>query len=708
MPSWRPARPAHVLIRIRAKGQSLASPLVHSTATCLAATWLAFLLNASPASAQSVDYSGFEQLFGEPVTTSATGKPQRISEVPANMEIITADDIRRSGADNIPDILQFVAGISVRRYGFAAVDVGIRGYNETSNPRLLVLLNGQQVYLDDLGRTQWYTLPVTLEEIRQIEIVKGPNTALFGFNAVSGVINIITYDPSQESLNSATLRAGTQGYTSLSAMGTGRIADIGGIRVAADGFRAQEYAATDVSSGDLPYRKSPQRAAFNLDARVQAASNVQVFASAAAVDTRIWEATSSPYYGTNSERTNWARLGMAADTRFGLLSFSAYRNELLYVFNGASEWENINDTVIVVEASDLVKLGTDHTIRIGLDYRNNAATSDAVIAGKVGYQVYSASTMWDWQITPTLSLTNAGRFDHFTLNQHGYVVPDVGYSSSAYNNRTIDQPSFNSGLVWKVTDLDTLRLLAARGLQLPSIYDLGLQDRQPPGPDGQSYLFLGNPNVNAASINNVEVDWDRSMPAWQSTIRTAVFAQRTDNILINPYETTPSGDGVLLGGVEEQRAVAQNVGDSSAVGTEIELRGHSPAGFRWNASYSFISITDHLTINRNGIYSPQNFQQGTPTNAVVLGGGYTYEKWEFDVQTRWQSWFVDYRANPNDVTLLPVKVNDYFLADARVGYKVSDNITLALSALQFNASSLQVSAGPPIQRRVFLSLTIHL
>jgi outer membrane receptor for ferrienterochelin and colicin len=145
MPSWLPVRLARVLVCSRAKGRSLASPLATSrTATRLAATWLAFLLNGSPGSAQSVDYAGFEQLFGEPVTTSATGKPQRISEVPANMEIITADDIRRSGADNIPDILQFVAGISVRRYGFAAADVGIRGYNETSNPRLLVLLNASR------------------------------------------------------------------------------------------------------------------------------------------------------------------------------------------------------------------------------------------------------------------------------------------------------------------------------------------------------------------------------------------------------------------------------------------------------------------------------------------------------------------------------------------------------------------------------------
>ena len=370
---------------------------IASFRAALIAAAVACAAGSGPVAAQSIDYAGFEALFGEPVTTSATGKPQRISEVPANMEIITADDIRRSGADNIADILQFVTGINVRRYGFAAVDVGIRGYNETSNPRLLVLLNGQQVYLDDLGRTQWYTLPVILEEIRQIEIVKGPNTALFGFNAVSGVINIITYDPLQESVNVATLRAGTQGFISLSAVGTGRINDVGGIRVSADGFRANEYDPANVAAGDLPFRASPQRGSFSLDARVQTTPNVQMYGSLAVVDTRIWEATASPYYGTDYERTNWARVGLTADTSIGLLGFNVYRNELLYVFKGASEQENINDTVIVVQASDLLKFGADHTIRFGLDYRNNSASSDSVLAGKISYDVYSGDAMWDWQ-----------------------------------------------------------------------------------------------------------------------------------------------------------------------------------------------------------------------------------------------------------------------------------------------------------------------
>jgi outer membrane receptor for ferrienterochelin and colicins len=673
----------------------------------LTATCLVVLLDRSPVSAQSVDYSDFEQLLGEPVTTSATGKPQRMSEVPANMEIITADDIRRSGADNIPDILEFVAGIDVRRYGFAAADVGIRGYNEASNPRLLVLVNGQQVYLDDVGRTQWYTLPVTLEEIRQIEIVKGPNTALFGFNAVSGVINIITYDPMVESVNTVTARGGTQDYSALSATGTGRIADVGGLRLSADGFRAQEFAPAELTPADLAFRQSPQRNAFDFDARAQASSNVEVFFSGALVQTRTWEPTAYPLYETDYQRTNWFRAGLSADTSIGLLGFSVYRNELLSTYSNAAEYVDVSDAVIVAQVNDLVKLNPYHTIRVELDYRNNTASS-TVVGGKVGYDVYSAGAMWDWQITPSLSLTNAVRYDHFMLNQNGSLFPTIGFTSSDFNNATIDAPSLNSGLVWKANTADTFRFLVAHGSQLPSIFDLGIQYRTPATPETPSIVYLGNPGLRPSSVNNVEFDWDHALHALGSTFRAAFFAQRTDNVISSPYDATPGFDGMFLGGLPELRSVASNVGYSTAVGTELGIKGHSPSGFRWNASYSFISITDHLAINQGGIFSPQNYAQGTPTDVLVLGGGYTYQRWEFDLQSRWQSWFVDYRPNTETGMLMPVRVGNYLTADARAAYRLTDNVTLALSAQQFNVSHLLVSEGPPVERRVFLTLTLHL
>ena len=85
------------------------------------------LASATAASAQSIDYGAMQQLFNEPVTTSATGSPQRSTEAPADMQIISADEIRRSGETSIPGILQRVAGVDVLNFSAGQSDVNVRG-----------------------------------------------------------------------------------------------------------------------------------------------------------------------------------------------------------------------------------------------------------------------------------------------------------------------------------------------------------------------------------------------------------------------------------------------------------------------------------------------------------------------------------------------------------------------------------------------------
>ena len=89
----------------------------------------ALMLFPFSAHAQSVNYSTMSDIFGEPVTTSANGSPQRESEVPVNMEILTAEDIEQSGARTLPEVLRFVPGVDVRRYTFGHYEVSFRGYN---------------------------------------------------------------------------------------------------------------------------------------------------------------------------------------------------------------------------------------------------------------------------------------------------------------------------------------------------------------------------------------------------------------------------------------------------------------------------------------------------------------------------------------------------------------------------------------------------
>src|SRR5690606_10588473 len=192
----------------------------------LAAVTLAGAASISgQAAADSVDRAAFQELFNEPVTTSATGAPQRATEAPVNMTIITQEDIQRSGATDIPGVLEGLANVDVMRSTRGQTDVAIRGYNGGMTPRLLVLVNGRQVYLDHYGMTNWDAIPVQLGEILQIEVVSGPNTALFGFNAVSGVVNIITYDALRDDIDEASVSVGTQSYAAASGIWTTRIGE---------------------------------------------------------------------------------------------------------------------------------------------------------------------------------------------------------------------------------------------------------------------------------------------------------------------------------------------------------------------------------------------------------------------------------------------------------------------------------------------------
>ena len=148
-----------------------------------------------------------EFMYGKEWVTIASKRKQKIEEVPSAVFVITADDIEQMGVNRLADVFRKAPGLDVVTADGNSSLVSIRGFaidtlgvNTISNlvefsKRLLVLVDGRAIYNPAFGGVFWDQEPVFLEDIERIEIIRGPGAALYGANAVNGVINIITKDP---------------------------------------------------------------------------------------------------------------------------------------------------------------------------------------------------------------------------------------------------------------------------------------------------------------------------------------------------------------------------------------------------------------------------------------------------------------------------------------------------------------------------------
>ena len=130
-----------------------------------------------------------------PVVVSATRREQPINESSVSISVITADDIRASGQTNLYEVLQFQPGVDMLQIDRNRYALGVRGLHEFFSDRTLTLIDGRNADSPVFGGSEFLRLPLFLDDIEQIEIVRGPGGAAWGAQAFNGVINIITKDP---------------------------------------------------------------------------------------------------------------------------------------------------------------------------------------------------------------------------------------------------------------------------------------------------------------------------------------------------------------------------------------------------------------------------------------------------------------------------------------------------------------------------------
>jgi iron complex outermembrane receptor protein len=215
-----------------------------------------------PAPASELKRLSLEQLM-EIDVTSVSKRSEPVSGAAAAITVITGDDIRRSGANNLPDALRLAVSMEVAQSNGNTWAIGSRGFNLTTSNKLLVLIDGRTVYTPLFSGVFWDVQDVMLEDVDRIEIIRGPGATLWGANAVNGVINILTRSSHETQGALVTLGGGKEEEGFASFRQGGRIGDGTTYRAYGKYSYRDALAYADGGSARDPLRRG--QAGFRLD-----------------------------------------------------------------------------------------------------------------------------------------------------------------------------------------------------------------------------------------------------------------------------------------------------------------------------------------------------------------------------------------------------------------------------------------------------------
>src|SRR5437867_3231202 len=173
--------------------------------------------NPVPKSTSELKKMSLDELTNYPVT-SVSKKQEKLSRAASAIQVITSEEIRRSGATSIPEALRLASNLQVAQVDSRQWAITARGFNSTTANKLLVLMDGRSIYTPLFSGVFWDVQDTLLDDVDRIEVISGPGGTLWGANAVNGVINIITKSAKD-----------TQGLL-VSGGGGSLIHDFGGVR----------------------------------------------------------------------------------------------------------------------------------------------------------------------------------------------------------------------------------------------------------------------------------------------------------------------------------------------------------------------------------------------------------------------------------------------------------------------------------------------
>jgi len=333
--------------------------------------------------------------------------------------VITDEDIRQSGATDLPTVLRRVPGLEVMQMSGADINVSIRGDNQTTANKLLVLVDGRSIYVDVQSNVYWKAIPVTLPEIKRIEVLKGPASSIYGFNAFDGVINIITKSP--EEIKGTTLQfgGGTYGTISSAAIQAGTAGNLG-YRLSVGHDQNQQWRNSDA----LAFRSNK----FNAQTAYALSGGAKVTIAGGIVNVNRFDGPIVDVFQLSTPFTDsYVNAGYERPNFFVRASWREWNASPTFITvpqlansirladqNGHSNNVPFVGNTYNVEAQHSVTFGPTNRLTYGVNYRVNTLSSPAITQfsneNRLGFYLQD-----EWNMSQSLTAVAGVRYDMDTF-----------------------------------------------------------------------------------------------------------------------------------------------------------------------------------------------------------------------------------------------------------------------------------------------------
>jgi iron complex outermembrane receptor protein len=441
--------------------------------------------------------------------TSAARRAQTSSDAAAAVFVLTRDDIRRSGATSIPELLRMVPGIEVAQISSSSWAVTARGFNSRYATKLLVLIDGRTIYTPINSGVKWEEQYEPIEEIERIEVVRGPGGALWGANAVNAVINIITRSAADAHGVHATLGSGDE-RRAAAHVSTGATAGrLGDYRVYFDQFQQNS-----LNAGDRSWRR--QQAGARLDTAAGAGSLTfqgeafrndldNIYSAPSTVVALIGGAPLDLEQNGGNLSARWTA-PRPAGGQFDVMTDYSWRvNHQLGVDSERESTFNLDGQYAALRAGrHLATFGASiRRVRDDL-LANYAATYDPARTARDQWAVYAQDEVYFRG--DDLRFTFGAKLEHFATTGTAF------------------EPTVRA--LWHFSPTQTLWAAWSRAVRTPSRFerDLALAEAQVPGNPPVVVEIFGNSMVGVESVRATELGW-RWRPLEQWSVDFSLYRQ---------------------------------------------------------------------------------------------------------------------------------------------------------------------------------------